>query len=187
MADNSTWSREQTSRVRDFYNINTRGFSAEAFQRLFTRDTRDAYRYFSNAVDREALAALPWWKRPALIQRRNGEIERLSEGGIALGMFDSSRYTAERGRLEPGDLLVLYSDGITEAESPSGTPFDEEGLTALMRAHVVNPDLTAIGAAVIKAVERHAQDVRFADDLTVLLARRTVPRNPPAPPSVLEP
>jgi sigma-B regulation protein RsbU (phosphoserine phosphatase) len=109
---------------------------------------------------------------PALIRRRNGEFERLSEGGIALGMFDSSRYTAERGRLEPGDLLVLYSDGITEAESPSGTPFDEEGLTALMRAHAGNPDLAAIGAIVIRAVERHAQDVRFADDLTVLLARR---------------
>ena len=69
MADNSTWAREQTSRVRDFYNVYTRGFSAEAFQRLFTRDTRDAYRYFSNAVDREALAALPWWKRPAVFAR----------------------------------------------------------------------------------------------------------------------
>ena len=69
MADNSTWSREQTSRVRDFYNVYTRGFSAEAFQRLFTRDTRDAYRYFSNAVDREALAVLPWWKRPIVFAR----------------------------------------------------------------------------------------------------------------------
>ena len=69
MADNSTWSREQTSRVRDFYNVYTRGFSAEAFQRLFTRDTRDAYRYFSNTVDREALAVLPWWKRPIVFAR----------------------------------------------------------------------------------------------------------------------
>ena len=46
-----------------------------------------------------------------------------------------------RTRLEPGDLLVLYSDGITEAESPSGVPFDEEGLVALIRAHAGNPDL----------------------------------------------
>ena len=43
MADNSTWAREQTNRVRDFYNVYTRGFTAEAFERLFTRDTRDAY------------------------------------------------------------------------------------------------------------------------------------------------
>ena len=47
-------------------NACTRGASAEAFQRLFTRDTRDAYRYLSNAIDREALGVLPWWKRPAV-------------------------------------------------------------------------------------------------------------------------
>ena len=69
MANSTDWSREQTSRVRDFYNVYTRGFSAEAFQRLFTRDTRDAYRYFSNTVDREALAVLPWWKRPIVFAR----------------------------------------------------------------------------------------------------------------------
>ena len=84
---------------------------------------------------------------PALIRRRNGEFERLSEGGIALGMFDSSQYTAQRSRLEPGDLLVLYSDGITEAESPSGTPFDEEGLISLISAHAGNPSLVDIGKA----------------------------------------
>jgi sigma-B regulation protein RsbU (phosphoserine phosphatase) len=109
---------------------------------------------------------------PGLIRRRDGRFERLTDGGIALGMFDTSRYASQRARLEPGDLLVLYSDGITEAESPSGTPFDEEGLIALIRAHADDPSLPDIGQAVIKAVERHAQDVRFADDLTILLARR---------------
>jgi hypothetical protein len=113
---------------------------------------------------------------PGLIRRRNGEFDRLTEGGIALGMFDHSHYTAQAARLEPGDLLVLYSDGITEAESPSGAPFDEAGLMALIRAHADNPNLPEIGKAVIKAVERHAQDVRFSDDLTILLARRTVER-----------
>jgi hypothetical protein len=111
---------------------------------------------------------------PGLIRRRTGEIDRLTEGGIALGMFDHSHYTAQAARLEPGDLLVLYSDGITEAESPSGVPFDEAGLMAIIRAHADNPSLPEIGKAVIKAVERHAQDVRFSDDLTILLARRPV-------------
>ena len=406
MANSTDWTREQTSRVRDFYNAYTRGASVEAFERLFTRDTRDAYRYFSNAIDREALAMLPWWKRPAifarglflaltmkmsparrvlfavalaaaviglvmmlegfhavwipidplvlrlpvpapewpagtawlllsiasltflivlevferlslkndleiardiqqamlpsglyssggleafgatraantvggdfydilprpdgrvvialgdvagkgspaallmaillamlrtlldegldaeplinrlnvqisrhapssrfitlqfvsldpatgdlvavnaghlpaLIRRRNGEFDRLSEGGIALGMFDNSQYTAQRARLEPGDLLVLYSDGITEAESPSGEPFDEDGLISLISAHAGNPSLVDIGKAVVKAVEHHAQDVRFADDLTVLLARR-VPGSASAEPALSE-
>ena len=62
MADNKTWAREQTDRVRDFYNVYTRGFSAEEFQRLFTRDTRDAYRYFSRGIDRRSSG------RPALVE-----------------------------------------------------------------------------------------------------------------------
>jgi hypothetical protein len=97
---------------------------------------------------------------PGLIRRRNGAFERLTEGGIALGMFENSQYTAQRGRLEPGDL-----------------PFEEDGLIALIRAQGNNPSLPDIAKAVIKAVEHHAQDVRFADDLTVLLARRTEDRD----------
>jgi serine phosphatase RsbU (regulator of sigma subunit) len=403
MSDNKTWSREQTTRVRDFYNVYTRGFSGEEFQRLFTRDTRDAYRYFSRGIDREELGRLPWWKRPTvfargfflavtmkmsparrvlfavalmagllglfalsdglrtvwvpidpvvlrvpllapvwpsgtgwlvlsmgslvllvllevferlslkndleiardiqqamlpsglyanagleafgitrpantvggdfydilplpdgrvvvalgdvagkgspaallmalllamqrtlldlgldaapllerlniqilrhapstrfitllfvtidpgtgdlvsvnaghlpgLIRRRDGRIDSLIDGGIALGMFESSTYKTQTTRLEPGDLLVLYSDGITEAENPSGVPFDEEGLIALIHAHAAEPDLRVIGKSIIKAVEHHAQDVRFADDLTILMARR-----PAEPGPIVEP
>ncbi len=115
---------------------------------------------------------------PALVQRTDGRVDALEEGGIALGMFDGSTYTAQTTRLDPGDLLVLYSDGITEAEDPRGTPFDETGLRSLVGAYAGSA-LPDIGSAIFGAVERHAQDVRFADDLTILLARRT-----PPPPSV---
>ncbi len=381
MSDNKTWSREQTTRVRDFYNVYTRGFSGEEFQRLFTRDTRDAYRYFSRGIDREELGRLPWWKRPTvfargfflavtmkmsparrvlfavalmagllglfalsdglrtvwipidpivlrvpllapvwpsgtgwlvlsmgslvllvllevferlslkndleiardiqqamlpsglyanagleafgitrpantvggdfydilplpdgrvvvalgdvagkgspaallmalllamqrtlldlgldaapllerlniqilrhapstrfitllfvtvdpvtgdlvsvnaghlpgLIRRRDGHIDYLLDGGIALGMFEASTYKTQTTRLEPGD----------------------EGLIALIHAHAAEPDLRVIGKSIIKAVEHHAQDVRFADDLTILMARR-----PAEPGPVVEP
>ena len=108
---------------------------------------------------------------PGLIRRRDGRYDLLGDGGIALGMFDHSQYTAQRAHLEPGDLLVLYSDGITEAEDPKGQPFDEDGLRALVGAHAPGA-LPEIGDAVFSAVQRHAQDARFADDLTILLARR---------------
>ncbi|MEW5984971.1 MAG: PP2C family protein-serine/threonine phosphatase [Acidobacteriota bacterium] len=115
---------------------------------------------------------------PGLIYRRSGTFERLTDGGIALGMFDSSSYTAQSSRLDPGDLLVLYSDGITEAEDPRGQPFDEGGLESLIRAYA-SEDVREIGEQVFTAVERHAHDVRFADDLTILLARRPVPGSEP--------
>jgi phosphoserine phosphatase RsbU/P len=109
---------------------------------------------------------------PPLLLRRDGSCERLSEGGIALGMFEQSTYTTGEALLQPDDLLAVYSDGITEAENPGGRPFDEIGLETALKASA-GGTLAGIGAAVVHAVERHTDDTRFADDLTVLLVRRT--------------
>lgn len=108
---------------------------------------------------------------PALLRRATGEFERLSEGGIALGMFEGSTYTPGRASLNPGDLLVLYSDGITEAENARGVPFDENGLTDAIGT-CADLETPRMGEQVFRAVERHAGDTRFADDLTLLIMRR---------------
>jgi phosphoserine phosphatase RsbU/P len=109
---------------------------------------------------------------PPLVLRNGGNCERLSDGGIALGMFEHSTYTTGRVILQPDDLLAVYSDGITEAENPQGRPFDEIGLETALRASA-RESLSAIGAGVVRAVERHTDEKRFADDLTILLLRRT--------------
>ena len=111
---------------------------------------------------------------PPIVRRRDGTIDRLSHGGVALGLSENTTYDASTTVLEPGDLMVLYSDGITEAESPSGIPFDEQGLEAVIAA---TPDATApdLAARVMKAVSTHARDHRFADDLTVVILRRLPP------------
>jgi phosphoserine phosphatase RsbU/P len=109
---------------------------------------------------------------PPLVLRRDGTCERLSDGGIALGMFEHSTYTTGRVILQPDDLVAVYSDGITEAENPQGRPFDEIGLETALRAQAQD-SLSAIGAGVVRAVERHTDEKRFADDLTILLLRRT--------------
>src|SRR5205085_10797565 len=64
-------------------------------------------------------------QNPPLLRRAQGSIERLSSTGIALGMFEGSNYEAVETRIEPGDMLLLYSDGITEAQNPAGQPFEE--------------------------------------------------------------
>jgi sigma-B regulation protein RsbU (phosphoserine phosphatase) len=112
---------------------------------------------------------------PPLLLRANGTIERLQDGGVALGMFDRSRFQTGRVLLQPDDLLAIYSDGITEAENPKGVPFDEQGLETVLTAERRN-NVAATCAAVVRAVERHTADTRLADDLTLLLLRRsTVP------------
>jgi serine phosphatase RsbU (regulator of sigma subunit) len=112
---------------------------------------------------------------PPLLLRRDGCCERLSDGGISLGMFEQSTYTTGRVVIQPQEIVAVYSDGITEAENPAGIPFDEIGLETALTASGGNTSLPAIGSDIVHAVERHTAEKRFADDLTILLLRRTVP------------
>jgi sigma-B regulation protein RsbU (phosphoserine phosphatase) len=68
-------------------------------------------------------------------------------------------------------MLVLYSDGITEAENSSGVPFDEGGLEAAIAVHG-HKDPQALGAAILNAVKSHAGDTKLVDDLTTLVLKR---------------
>jgi serine phosphatase RsbU (regulator of sigma subunit) len=108
---------------------------------------------------------------PALLRRRDGTFDHLTGGGIALGMFDHSKYVAHETRLEPGDTLVLYSDGVTEAEDRKGQPFEESGLERVVDAHpLASP--ADLAQTILKVVEAHAQETYLADDLTVLVVAR---------------
>jgi hypothetical protein len=110
-------------------------------------------------------------QNPPLIRRRNGRYERLGGTGVALGMFEQSVFGAIDTTLEPGETLVLYSDGITEAENPDGQPFEETGLELVIERHA-NEEPADIGTRVLQAVEAHARASRFVDDLTILLLKR---------------
>jgi serine phosphatase RsbU (regulator of sigma subunit) len=112
---------------------------------------------------------------PPLLRRASGAFERLPGNGLALGMFDLATFESHRTTIAAGDTLVLYSDGITEAENASGRAFEDTGLESVIADHAQS-DPETLGRAVLSAVEAHAGDVRFGDDLTVLvLARRPEP------------
>jgi serine phosphatase RsbU (regulator of sigma subunit) len=115
---------------------------------------------------------------PPLLLRASGAVDKLSTGGIALAMFEQSTYASGHTHLDPGDALVMYSDGITEAEAPNGQMFEETGLEAAVRA-VPGVSAAVLGRAVFAAVDRYRQGERLADDLTVLVLSR--PIVPPVP------
>jgi sigma-B regulation protein RsbU (phosphoserine phosphatase) len=119
-----------------------------------------------------SLAYVNAGQNPPLIRRRDGSFEKLDGTGIALGMFDRSTYAAAETRIDPGDTLVIYSDGITEAEDPAGQPLEETGLQGVISEHHAQP-AAPLCAHVVKAVERYAQAPRFADDLTILVLKRS--------------
>jgi len=110
-------------------------------------------------------------QNPPMIRRRDGRYERLGSTGVALGMFDHSTFNAIDTTLAPGETLVLYSDGITEAEDPAGRPFEESGLELVVERYA-QEEPAEIGVQVLKAVEAHARASRFIDDLTILLLKR---------------
>jgi len=112
-------------------------------------------------------------QNPPLLRRADGTIERLGGTGVALGMFESSEYEAVDTRVGTGDMLVMYSDGITEAENPAGDPFEESGLERFLAARGGEPP-AALAPGILRAVEAHARDSRFTDDLTILILSRRV-------------
>jgi serine phosphatase RsbU (regulator of sigma subunit) len=111
-------------------------------------------------------------QNPPLIRRRDGTYEPLGSTGVALGMFEQSRFEAVTTSLEPGELLVLYSDGITEAEDPNGEPLEQPGLERVVERHA-REAASEIGRRVLKAVEQHTNATRFNDDLTIMVVKRT--------------
>lgn len=124
-------------------------------------------------------------QNPPFVRRASGRLEWLPPTGMALGLSRRATYDERTLTLAPGDLLVAYSDGITEAESPAGADFGDEGLRVLadqmdgLRAGLV-------ARRVIDEVKAHTDDSALFDDLTVLVCRRTSPdvAPPPLPGSV---
>jgi sigma-B regulation protein RsbU (phosphoserine phosphatase) len=110
-------------------------------------------------------------QNPPLLRRGDGTIERLGCTGVALGMFDGSAFDAVDTYVAPGEILLLYSDGITEAENPAGQPFEESGLERFLATRGDDPP-AVLAPALLRAIEVHARDSRFADDLTVLILTR---------------
>lgn len=109
---------------------------------------------------------------PALLVRAGGEVVRLEEGGPVLGILRPLSFLEHSCRFEPGDALLLYSDGVTEAVNAEGEEFGEERLAQTLR-DARHASAEAIVNAVHDAVEQWMAGQPPADDITVVAARRT--------------
>jgi PAS domain S-box len=102
----------------------------------------------------------------------------LAAGGLVLGAFPEAEYERERVLLEPGELLVFPTDGVTEARRPGGgAQFGAEGLVEAIRQDAALSTsgmrgLESLAEAVMRRVRAHVGGAPFADDLCLLLARR---------------
>jgi len=106
---------------------------------------------------------------PPLLLRASGEIEKLGATATVLGLFSDWRCKVEKVALGPGDVLVIYTDGITEAPNQAGEEFGESRLLDIVRTHPqanVNEMLSSILAEV-----QQFSGASQADDLTLVIAR----------------
>ena len=98
---------------------------------------------------------------PPAIVRADGSVVRLAAGGMVVGMFDLATYEQGEVRLNPGDRLVLFTDGITEAESSEGLEFgDDRFLETVVRHRSSNADgmLRGLFDEVTRFAGRHLRD-----------------------------
>jgi sigma-B regulation protein RsbU (phosphoserine phosphatase) len=102
----------------------------------------------------------------------SGEIGELAAGGTALGLLESFPYEEEEVPMMPGDLLVMYSDGITEAMNSSSDQFGRTNLDRILveQRHLPLDDLARM---IVEAVKEHAGSAPQSDDITLVAVRRT--------------
>jgi phosphoserine phosphatase RsbU/P len=108
---------------------------------------------------------------PPFVVRASGEVESLNGGGPVLGIVPFAPYKQERTRLDPGDLLVIYSDGVTEANNISEEEFGEERLVQILRGNRTKP-AGAIVNAIMEALGKFTMGAPQGDDITLVVARR---------------
>jgi len=104
---------------------------------------------------------------PLLIGKRG--VLRLETGGMVVGLFEHA-FDEQTLQLEPDDLLVAYSDGVTEARNPDGEEFGEERLLACVRDNC-NLAPSELLQCVFNAVNQFSAGATQADDLTLLVLR----------------
>jgi phosphoserine phosphatase RsbU/P len=97
-------------------------------------------------------------------------VERLTEGGPVLGLLKAAEYRQGWAVVGPGDLLVLYSDGVVEAENASGEQFNEDRLLAAIRENSERP-AAEIRDGILSRVRSFLEGEPAQDDLTLVVAR----------------
>jgi sigma-B regulation protein RsbU (phosphoserine phosphatase) len=106
---------------------------------------------------------------PPILIGKDGSVRRLEAGGTVVGLFDSMTYEEDSVEMQPGEVFLAYSDGVTEPENEFGE-FGEQRLVELVREnrHMPLPDISQIVTA---AVDTWIGDKEQPDDVTLVLAR----------------
>lgn len=150
------------------------GFVGRLNRRIWesTSDSRYATFFYSVLDDARRQVGFVNAGHPApLLFRGVGEPPvRLSQGGTALGFFPDSRYSHQLLNLQPGDTILMFTDGVLEAVDGRGEEFGEERLLRLAGERL-DESAAGLQASVLEAVEKFSAGTSQTDDITVVVVR----------------
>lgn len=107
---------------------------------------------------------------PPLVRRASGAVEKLASDNLPLGLFLDTTFEMKSVQLAPGETVMLYTDGFTEAENLLGEMFGEERLMKLLAAAPAG-DLEGTRDAIVEQVRQFTAGAPQADDMTLLVVR----------------
>ena len=105
---------------------------------------------------------------PPLQFSQNGNVTELQEGGLIIGMMGEANYEIGEVVLDEGDIIVMYTDGITEAENEKDEEYGEESLKNHVKRNLKSSPEELINS-IVEEVESHAVDLSAQDDVTLLI------------------
>ena len=106
-----------------------------------------------------------------MLLRRDGGLELLEEGGLLLGVMQDMPYKRGSVDLNPGDVLVSFTDGVTEAMSPEEEEFHEDRLEAILREHQDESAQHILNAVRAAIVDFTGSETQLSDDLTMIVMK----------------
>lgn len=100
----------------------------------------------------------------------NGSVQRLTEGGVPIGLLPDSNYLGHTRLLRPGDTLVIFSDGFTEAFNAAGEEYGDDRLIASLRT-AASKDLPDLLKDLFVSVKAFSGSIAQCDDISAVVAR----------------
>ncbi len=110
---------------------------------------------------------------PPLVARLNGDIEKLTAGGLPLGLLSMAEYETGELKLESGESLVIYSDGVSEANNLREEEFGMERLIEVVKKNI-NASAAGIRDKVESALSAFTRTAPANDDITLVIVKKTI-------------
>lgn len=107
-----------------------------------------------------------------IVLSRDGTVNRLVTGGIMLGMMDDFPFQDDSVQINPGDIMVIFSDGVTEAMNTEEVQFTDVRLKDTIMSHR-GEDAPMLLESIVGAVKSHTGTAPQMDDITILVVKRT--------------